>query len=415
MSESVERKSLLNNTIMLYLLTGSNYLFGLLSIPYLTRVLGAELYGRIGFGTAFYTVIQLILDFGFILSGTLDIAQHQDDHSAVQRIFSAVLAAKAVIIVPVFAITMFVLLSVERFHSDIMLFLWYFAYAVCNSLVPDFLYRGLENMTNVTIRNIILKIVFVICIFFFVKVPEQYRLVPVFYTLGSLLALVAMYEHVYHVLNIRIIKVSWYEIWEQIKKSSLYFLSRVATSVFSSVNTIVLGFVAPAGPTLGYYSATNNVVTAGRQIITPVTDSLFPNIVRTKDYRLMFKVAFWGEIIIIGGCILLGLTAEHVCAFVFGDEYAGMANMLRVMIALVPIALLSYLFGWAGLGSLGKESITNLSVLAGAFFHILILGVMHLAGILDPINICLSSVITQALIMIIRVVATLYGIKQLSA
>lgn len=408
----MQRKSLLNNTIMLFLLTGSNYVFGLISVPYLTRVLGAETYGFVGLGNAFYTVIQLILDFGFLLSGTLEIAKHQADHEAVERIASAVLAARVMLIVPVFLVTMPILLNVSRFSNDVPLYLYYFCYAACNSLVPDFLYRGLENMTNVTIRNVIVKSVFVVCVFVFIKSPSQYHLVPIFYMVGALVSLVVMYEHVFRVLKIRFVRVTLKEVWEQMKKSSLYFLSRVASTIFSSMNTIVLGFVSPTGPDLGYYSATNTTVNAGRQIVTPVSNSLFPNIVRTKNYKLMFKVAFWGEVILIGGCLVVGYFAAPLCEFVFGEGYAGMAPMLRIMLPLIPIALLSYLFGWAGLGSLGKDVITNVSVVIGAAFHVVLLGALYLLGMLNTMTICASSVVTQGLIMVIRTVATLKGIRE---
>lgn len=407
----MQRKSLLNNTIMLFLLTGSNYVFGLISVPYLTRVLGPEVYGFIGFGNAFYTIVQLMLDFGFLLSGTLEIAKHQDDHEAVERIASAVLAAKLLLVIPVAIGVLVIVTVVGRFSNDPLLFLAYFGYAVFNALVPDFLYRGLENMTNVTIRNVIVKVIYVVCIFLFVKEPSQYHLVPVFYMLGAATALLLMYEHVFRVLKIRFVRVTRAEIWEQLKKSSLYFLSRIASTIFSSMNTMVLGFMNPTGPVLGYYTTTNTVVNAGRQAVTPISNSMFPNIVRTKNYRLMYKVAFWGEVILIGGCVVVGIFAEPLCEFAFGEGYANMAPMLRIMLPLIPISLLSYLFGWAGLGSLGKDVVTNVSVIIGAVFHVILLLAFHLTGHLTVMTLCMSSVITQGLIMMIRTVETVRGTR----
>lgn len=405
MNRELKRKSLLNNTIMLAMLTGSNYIFGFISVPYLTRVLGPETYGFIGLGNAFYTIVQLVLDFGFLLSGTLEIAKCKGDHERIQKVSSAVLVAKLMLVLPVFLITLIILNNVERFSNDIPLYLCYFAYAACNVLVPDFLYRGLENMVSVTIRNVIVKSVFVILIFLFVKRPDQYHLVPVFYACGSLISTVTMYEHVYRVLGIRFAMVTIAEAFEQLRKSSLYFLSRIASTVFTSVNTMVMGFVAPTGPTLGCYSATNTTINAGRQIVTPVTDSLFPNIVRTKNYKLMYKVAVAGTAILSFACVIIGIFAKPLCSFAFGDGYDGMVPMLRIMLPLIPIALLSYLFGWSGLGSLGKDAITNLSVVIGAAFHILFLIVLYTSGFLNPLTVCVSSVATQSLILFIRMFA----------
>lgn len=407
----LERKSLLNNTIMLAMLTGSNYIFGFISVPYLTRVLGPETYGFIGMGNAFYTIVQLVLDFGFLLSGTLEIAKCKEDYDKIQRVFSAVLAAKLLLVIPVFCFVTIIVLNVERFSNDIFLYFCYFAYAACNVLVPDFLYRGLENMVSVTIRNVIVKTVFVVLIFLFVKQPNQYHLVPIFYACGSLVSTITMYEHVHRVLGIHFTRVSFAEIFEQLRKSSLYFLSRIASTVFTSVNTLVMGFVAPTGPTLGCYSATNTTINAGRQVVTPVTDSLFPNIVRTKNYKLMYKVAVVGTLVLSCGCVLVGFFANQLCLFAFGEGYDGMVPMLRIMLPLIPIALLSYLFGWSGLGSIGKDAITNISVLVGAIFHLAILVLLYIVGVLNPLAICASSVATQSLILAIRMFAFFRGLK----
>lgn len=150
----IQRKSLANNTLMLFLLTGSNYVFGLITVPYLTRVLGADLYGQIGFGSAFYTIALLFLDFGFLLSGTLEIAKCGDDRDSIERVYSAVLSAKVMVAIPVTIVASVIILFVDRFNTDPVFYFWWYFYAVSNSMVPDFLYRGLENMSSVTIRNV---------------------------------------------------------------------------------------------------------------------------------------------------------------------------------------------------------------------------------------------------------------------
>ena len=67
---------------------------------------------------------------------------------------------------------------VPRLESDTMLdFLYYVGYAV-NALSPDFFYRGIENMKVITVRTILIKFVFVILIFVFLKEPSDYYVIP---------------------------------------------------------------------------------------------------------------------------------------------------------------------------------------------------------------------------------------------
>ena len=47
--KSKAKGRLLTNTAMLFVLTFSNYLFNVISIPYQTRILGPEVYGNVSF------------------------------------------------------------------------------------------------------------------------------------------------------------------------------------------------------------------------------------------------------------------------------------------------------------------------------------------------------------------------------
>ena len=93
------KKVLLQNTFMLYLLTFSNYFLSLIVVPYETRVLGPAVSGALGAATAIMVYFQLVIDFGFLLSGTQEVARSRDDKKEVSRIFTATTLAKILLIV----------------------------------------------------------------------------------------------------------------------------------------------------------------------------------------------------------------------------------------------------------------------------------------------------------------------------
>ena len=82
-----KNRKLMENTIMLYILTFSNYFFNFITIPYQTRILGPEIYGKIGFALAFATYFKLFFDFGFILSATESVSKNRDNKYWLQSIF----------------------------------------------------------------------------------------------------------------------------------------------------------------------------------------------------------------------------------------------------------------------------------------------------------------------------------------
>ena len=163
------KSKLLENTFMLYLLTFSNYFFNLITVPLQTRVLGPEIFGRIGFCLAVSTYFRLLYDFGFLLSATEDVSKNYKDKKYVSKVFTSVNFIKVILVI-VSVIPLIVLLfTVDIFKNDPLLFILYFIYVAIDCFEPDFLYRGYEQMKAITIRNVFVKLFFTIMIFLFLK------------------------------------------------------------------------------------------------------------------------------------------------------------------------------------------------------------------------------------------------------
>ena len=89
-----KEKRLFNNTVMLYIMMVSTQLINLATVPYLTRVLGAISYGKIGVATSYMAFVQIIIDLGFILSATRKVAEHRNDKNYLSELFTSVTIAK---------------------------------------------------------------------------------------------------------------------------------------------------------------------------------------------------------------------------------------------------------------------------------------------------------------------------------
>ena len=92
-----ELKTLFSNTLMLYIMQISAYVFPLITFPWLTRALGPEKYGVMNVANAIIVYFQLFVDFGFLLSATRECSIHRDDKSKLQNIVSSVVQAKLII------------------------------------------------------------------------------------------------------------------------------------------------------------------------------------------------------------------------------------------------------------------------------------------------------------------------------
>lgn len=394
---------LLQNTVMLYLLTFSNYFLSLVVVPYETRVLGVEVFGVLGAATAIMVYFQLVVDFGFLLSGTQEVAKSRDDPAAVSRIFTATTLAKLLLIAVSLAVLMLLCQVIPAWRERQTLYLLFFCGTAVNSLIPDYLYRGLEKMSAITIRTVCIKAFFTLDIVVFMKAPEDVWMVPAINAIGCLAALGLTLLHLNRKLGIRFTSPDWSEAIRSLKRSSTFFYSRIATTAYSALNTVILDMISASGATVGYYSSADRLITTGKNALSPISDSLYPYMVKNRDFKLVRKILLIFEPLIFLFCAAVFIWAEPICVLIFGPDFAPAANVLRAMLPIGVITLPSYILGFPTLTAMGLTEHANYSVIFGSALHVVNLAVLYFSGNMNMITLGCAVSVAEALILGYRI------------
>lgn len=204
-------------------------------------------------------------------------------------------------------------------------------------------------------------------------------------------------------------------ILKTLKRSSGYFWSRIATSVYGATNSIIVGSVYPSGPVMGLYASADKLTSTARSAFSPIADSLYPYMVKNKDYKLVKKVLVFLMPIIILGCAVVFIFAEPFCVLLFGKDFVGSAPYLRFLLPIVAISLPNYIFGFPVLSPLGLAKYANVSVIIGAICHLLQLSILYFTGALTVKTICIATCITEFIILSIRVAVVIKSSKRLKS
>ena len=184
---SKDGKTVFANFGYLTLLQIAGYVFPLITMPYLARVIGADGFGKIAFAAAIVVWFQTIADWGFNFTATRDVAQCRDDKEKVSRIFSNVLWARCMLTFVSGLILVLLTLLIPSFRENWLIICLTFLMIPGHIFFPDWFFQAVEKMKYTTLLNLGLKLLFTIAVFVFIKDENDYLLQPVFTTLGYLL------------------------------------------------------------------------------------------------------------------------------------------------------------------------------------------------------------------------------------
>lgn len=386
-----KKKLLLKNTVMLYLLRFSTYFFSFITVPYQTRVMGNEIYGKIGIATALMLYFQLFLDFGFLLSGTEEVAKNKDNKNRLSTIFTSIIVAKVVFAVISAGVLFGICQFVPQYRGEQTLYFLFLIQAIISTFLPDYLYRGLEDMSMITYRTVFVKAIFTVLIFVFLQKPSDYLLVPIISAIGELCAVIWSWIDLKKRYGIGLVMVKVGDLMKQLKKSSYFFLSRIASTVYTATNTIILGHIDPVGGTVGLYTAANKLITTGQTALAPISDSMYPYMIRNKDFKLVKKVLAITMPIIFVGAIVICIFAEPLCIFIFGKEFAGTGQILCAMMPIAVLTLPDYILGFPTLGAMGLSKHANISIYVSSGVHVVNLVIALSLGRLNAVTLALLT------------------------
>lgn len=396
------RGVLFKNTVMLYILQFSGTLLSLAVIPYETRILGPAAYGSLGVATAVMVYFQLFIDFGFMLSATEEVSRRRDDKKALCDILGGVTVCKLLLAVLSAALLLVLCRLIPTWRDKQTLFVLFFVSTVLTSLIPDYLYRGLERMTAITVRTVSIRVFFTAAIFVFLKKPEDILIVPVLNIIGNAAALAAAFAHLKKSFGISMTRTPLKKALPLLRRASTFFYSRIATTAYTAFNTVLIDILSAGGAATGLYTSADKLITAGKNALSPVSDSLYPYMVKNRDFKLVRKVMFIVMPVIIVGCTAAFVWAEPLCVLLFGAEFAGAAEILRAMLPVGIVILPSYICGFPMLSAMGLTKHANYSVIFGTVCHITVLLILFATGNMTTVTLGCTVSLTETIILAYR-------------
>ncbi len=340
-ASAAKTNSLIKNFMFLVMVQIANYVFPLISLPYLVRVLGPEKYGLIAFAQSFIGYFILITNYGFDLSATREVSIYREHKDKLSEIFSSVIYAKVLLLLFCFVVFLF-FLQIDKFRKDFLVYVLTFGLIVGQTLFPLWLFLGLEEMKYITILTVLERAVFTVCIFIFIKNLNDYVYVPLFNTIGYLIS--GILGFLIAVLKFGVIfrTPKLKNIFSQIKQGWNSFVSTTSVSLYSTTNIFILGLFWN-NVIVGHYAAAEKLIYAVQRLLVPLSQTVYPYISKTAHEKKEEAIFFIKRIlhINIATGIILGITiflgAGLIINIVLGPMYQQSIYVMQVL-AFLPLA-----------------------------------------------------------------------------
>jgi PST family polysaccharide transporter len=164
----------------------------------------------------------------------------------------------------------------------------------------------------------------------------------------------------------------------KIRESWIYFLSSMATTAFGALNTLFVGAFCPASD-VAFWGLTIQLVNAVQALYTPVTNAIYPYMIREKNFKVIKTTLTIFMPLISLGCLIIYFGAEMILMLIGGEKYAMAASLFKWFIPLLFVSFPAMLFGWPVLGAIGKMKETTKTTVITAMLQVC--GLFILAGI----------------------------------
>lgn len=322
------------------ILTISNYIFPLLTYPYVSRVLGVTNIGICNFVDSIINYFILFSMMGVSILGIREIASSTNDSIKQGRVFSSIFALNGIATLIMLALLLISICIVPEFREYKDLMYIGASKLVANLFLVEWFYKGIENFKYITNRTIIVKCLYVASVFIFVKTADDY---PTYFLLLALMVIVnAAINFPYACTKIKF-SLKGVILIPYIRPFFTMGCYMLLTSMYTSFNVAYLGFVS-SPEQVGYYTTATKIFSIILAIYSAFTGVMMPRMsalyaegnidefkrLINKSTQLLISFA-------IPVVIFTMLYAPEIIYLISGEGYEGAYLPARIIMPLILI------------------------------------------------------------------------------
>lgn len=348
--KKMTQKTVVKNGLWMYLMQIFNTVVPLLTLPYITRILGASQYGIFSIALNFLTYFQVVVEYGFGMSATRKIALSSKEHNITNKTFTTVLISRLGLFALCCIVTLvyFMLSSTNSKACNCLIILMIALLGNCMQL--NWFFQGIQQMQFISIISIISRSVSVVLIFLFVKNTDDLLLYCLLYAISPFINGILGIIIAHNRYGVKLIRVQMREIIIELKEGWYVFTTQLSAKVFGAIGITFLGIFATSSE-VGIYSAINKIPNTIILAWTPIAQIMYPISSKkmkesfTDGRRFIKKIQLIVIPLAVCGSIFISIFSKPMIKIAFGEEYVVFSYWVIPMLAWLVVSINNNFWG----------------------------------------------------------------------
>ena len=356
-------------------LTLSTYLINFITFPYVARVLGVERIGLVNFVDNTVNYFLLFATMGVGLLGVREIAAVKEDKKRRDQVYSSMLALNLLFTLVSLGIYLLCISTIPKLCQYDELFYIGTAKILFTVFLVEWFFTGVENFRYITLRSILIKVLYIISVFLFVRDTSDYRLYFIL-TVGEVV-LNALINHLY---IRKFVRVRWnnIQLFKYLKQNVTLGIYTLMTSMYLTFNVMYLGLVSN-NTEVGYYTTAFKLYsvilgffTAFTNVMLPRMSSLLANGEKDRFQELVNRSFSVMATCCIPLILCSMIMAPQIVYILSGPGYEGAILPMRIIMPAAFAVGVAQVLAIQVLMPMKKDKVLLIASIIGAVVSLLI-------------------------------------------
>lgn len=370
MKKSLKKNYLYNLSYQILIL-----LLPLITTPYISRILGATNIGIYSYTLSIVTYFTMFGSLGIALYGQREIAYNQDNKLNYSKVFTEIFLLR--LITMSISIILFCIFFINK-NNDYNIYFTILVFELVATIVDiSWFFQGLEEFKKTVLRNLIIKLISVICIFIFVKTKNDLKLYFIIYVLSNFIGNISLWFYLPKYLVK--FKIGEINIFRHLRPTISLFIPQIAIQIYTVLDKTMIGTIIVDKSEVGYYDQAQKIIKMLLTLVTSLGIVMLPRIANSHakgnnediiNYmKKSFSVSLMISLPLIFGIIVV---SDNFVPLFFGDGYSKVSVLMKVISPILLFIGLSNVIGQQFLLPTKKQKEYTISVIIGACINLIL-------------------------------------------